>query len=332
MNLQHERILVTGADGFIGSHLVEALVRRGCHVRALSWYNALNRWGWLETLNAETLRQVEVVPGDIRDRGSVGAIMKDITVVFHLAALIGIPFSYRSPESYVATNVVGTLNVLEEARRLARVRVLITSTSEVYGTAEYVPIDERHPLKAQSPYAATKIAADQLAHSYVRSYGLPCTIVRPFNTYGPRQSARAIIPSIIVQLLSGAEHVKVGSLDPTRDLVFVQDTVEGFCRIAECDGSLGEEINIATGFEASMSSVADLLIRHVNPAAIVVEDSERVRPQTSEVQRLLGDNAHLRRLTGWVPSVGLEEGLSRTIEWFRTSGCAMEYKARDYNI
>ncbi len=332
MNLENKRVLVTGADGFIGSHLVEDLVGAGCRVRAFVYYNSFNSWGWLDSLDKSLLGQIEVVSGDIRDRGSVARAMDGMEVVFHLAALIGIPYSYYSPESYVGTNITGTLNVLEEARRLGTERILVTSTSEVYGTARYVPIDEDHPFQGQSPYSATKIGADRMAESYHRSFGLPVTIVRPFNTFGPRQSARAVIPTIIGQLLAGAPEISLGSLSPTRDLVFVKDTARGFRSIAECDAAIGEEINIATESEVSIGDLAASLIGKIAPEARIRSDEERIRPANSEVERLLGSRQKLTRLTGWTPKWSLAEGLDETIEWFRNPENLRGYKTHLYNV
>lgn len=317
MPLTGEVALVTGACGFIGSHLVERLVAEGCRVRAYVFYNSFGSWGWLDSLPADTLGRVEVVAGDIRDAARVRGAAEGAAVVFHLAALIGIPYSYEAAESYLETNVRGTLNVLQAARQAGCSRVLVTSTSEVYGTARRVPIDETHPRQAQSPYAATKIAADALAMSFHRSHGLPVTVVRPFNTYGPRQSARAFIPTVIAQLLDGARDIKLGSLHPTRDLLFVGDTVEGFLTLARCGEAVGEEVNIASGTEHSVGEVAQSLIGAINPSARIVADPARVRPAASEVERLVGDSAKLRRLTSWRPRHPLDEGLRETIAWFR---------------
>lgn len=332
MNIALQKVLVTGADGFIGSHLVEELVAAGCRVRAFVYYNSFNSWGWLDSLPGDFLDSIEVVAGDIRDRGSVARAMEGVETVFHLAALIGIPYSYDSPESYVGTNITGTLNVLEEARRLGTGRVLVTSTSEVYGTARYVPIDENHPYQGQSPYSATKIGADRMAESYFRSFKLPVTIVRPFNTYGPRQSARAVIPTVIGQLLNGAAEISLGSLSPTRDLVYVKDTVRGFRAIAECDAAIGREINIATQTEVSIGDLAATLIRQINPSAAIRSSEERVRPKNSEVERLLGSNALLRELTEWKPEWPLENGLAETIAWFRQPANLARYKTHLYNV
>ncbi len=332
MNIRGKSVLVTGADGFIGSHLVEELLERGAEVRALAYYNSFNSWGWLDSLPAELLSRVEVVTGDIRDRGTVAKLMPGVEFVFHLAALIGIPYSYQSPESYIGTNITGTLNVLEEAKIHKPSRVLVTSTSEVYGTAQYVPIDERHPFQGQSPYSATKIGADRLAESYFRSFEIPVTIVRPFNTYGPRQSARAVIPTIISQLVAGKDEIKLGSLSPTRDLVFVKDTVSGFIDIAESAEAVGEEINIATQSEVSIGDLAQVLIDKIRPSAKVTSDEERVRPEKSEVERLFGSNEKITRLTNWSQKFSLEQGLEETIRWFSDPVNLARYKVDIYNV
>ena len=325
-----KKALVTGADGFIGSHLAERLVRSGYEVRAFAFYNSFNSWGWLDTLDDDIKNSMEVFCGDIRDPNGVREALRGVDAVFHLAALIAIPFSYHSPDSYVDTNIKGTLNVLQAARDLETSRVLVTSTSEVYGTARYVPIDENHPYQGQSPYSATKIGADRLAESFYRAFGLPVTIVRPFNTYGPRQSARAVIPTIITQLLGGAKEIKLGSLEPTRDFNYVKDTVAGFIALAECEKAIGEEVNIATGVEISIGELARELIRQLNPSAKIVCESERVRPDKSEVERLLGDNTKIKALTGWSPKYDLASGLAETIEWLR--GNLQRYKTGIYNI
>ena len=324
------KVLVTGADGFIGSHLTETLLAAGYEVRAFSQYNSFNTWGWLDTLPADELSQIDVFCGDVRDPNGVRTAMQGIDKVFHLAALIAIPFSYHSPDSYVDTNIKGTLNVLQAARDLGCGRVLVTSTSEVYGTAQYVPIDEHHPFQGQSPYSATKIGADRLAESFWRSFELPVSIVRPFNTYGPRQSARAIIPTIITQLLAGKDEIKLGSLTPTRDFNYVKDTAAGFVAIAESDKTVGEEINIATQHEISMGDLAHELIAQINPAARIVCDEQRLRPAKSEVQRLLGSNEKIRRLTSWEPRYTLQEGLAETIEFLREN--LSRYKTDIYNL
>lgn len=332
MKLQGKRVLITGADGFIGSHLTEALLAEGCKVKAFCYYNSFNSWGWLDTLSKETLSQIEVFTGDIRDPNGVRKAMENIDVVFHLAALIAIPFSYHSPDSYVDTNIKGTLNVLQAARDLNIEKLLVTSTSEVYGTAIYVPIDEKHPKQGQSPYSATKIGADHLSESYYRSFNLPVTIVRPFNTYGPRQSARAVIPTIISQLMNGSKEIKLGSLHPTRDLLFVKDTAQGFIEIAKSDKCLGEEINISTQNEISIGDLAEKLIQLIQPDAKVVSDDVRLRPEKSEVERLLGSNSKILTLTDWKPKFNLDEGLKHTVEWFSKPENLRQYKSDIYNI
>ena len=293
MDLTKQKILVTGADGFIGSHLVEGLLDKGCQVRAFVFYNSLNSWGWLDTFPKEKLDKIDVFAGDIRDPNGVRNAMQGMDMVFHLAALIAIPFSYHSPDSYVDTNIKGTLNVLQATRDTGCNRVLITSTSEVYGTAQYVPIDENHPFQGQSPYSATKIGADRIAESFHRSFNTPVTIVRPFNTYGPRQSARAVIPTIITQLLSGATEIKLGSIHPTRDFNYVKDTVDGFIAIAETQAAIGEEINIASQQEISIGQLAREIIDQINPSARIVSEDIRLRPKKSEVERMLGSNENL---------------------------------------
>lgn len=324
------KILVTGSDGFIGSHLTEELVKQGCEVKAFVYYNSFNTWGWLDTLPADVMKNIEVFPGDVRDPNGVKEAMKGCDAVFHLAALIAIPFSYHSPDTYVDTNIKGTLNVLQAARELGTSRVLVTSTSEVYGTAQYVPIDEKHPYQGQSPYSATKIGADRLAESFYRSFGLPVSIVRPFNTYGPRQSARAVIPTIITQLLAGKKEIKLGSLTPTRDFNYVKDTARGFIEIYRSDRTIGQEINIATQREISIGELAEELIRQINPGASIVCDEQRLRPEKSEVNRLLGCNAKIKELTGWRPEYTFEQGLAETIEFLRNN--LDKYKVDIYNI
>ena len=332
MELRNKKVLVTGADGFIGIHLVEALLERGCDVRAFVFYNSFNSWGWLDTLPPEKLKSLDVFAGDIRDPNGVAQAMKGCDVVFHLAALIAIPFSYHSPDSYVDTNIKGTLNVLQAARQHGTERVLVTSTSEVYGTAQYAPIDEKHPFQGQSPYSATKIGADRLAESFFRSFDTPVVIVRPFNTYGPRQSARAVIPTVITQLLSGQTELRLGSLTPTRDFNYVKDTVQGFIALAEADATIGQEINIATGEEHSIGDVANVLIAELNPEAKIVTDELRLRPDASEVFRLMGDNTKITSLTSWRPSHDLSAGLRDTIEWFKQPDNLARYKAWLYNV
>ncbi len=326
------KVLVTGSDGFIGSHLVEALMDAGREVRAFVYYNSFNSWGWLDTFERKKLRELDVVAGDVRDPNAVRRAVKGTDTVFHLAALIGIPFSYHAPDSYVDTNVKGTLNVLQACRDLGTARVVITSTSEVYGTARYAPIDEKHPLQGQSPYAASKIAADKMGEAFFRSFGTPVATARPFNTYGPRQSARAVIPTIITQLLSGRRQVKLGSLSPTRDLNFVSDICRGFMSLAQCDGALGKEVNIGSGRETSIGDLATMLISIIDPDAAIVCDEERIRPEKSEIERLLCDNSLMRELTGWKPEVTLEEGLARTVSWFREGGHLKGYKDEIYNV
>ena len=325
-----KKILVTGADGFIGSHVTEILVRNGHEVRAFTFYNSFNSWGWLDVLPKAVMDHVEVFAGDIRDPNGTREAMRGCEAVFHLAALIAIPFSYHSPDSYVDTNIKGTLNILQAARELGISRVLVTSTSEVYGTAQYVPIDETHPLQGQSPYSATKIAADSLSESFYRSFGLPITIVRPFNTYGPRQSARAVIPTIITQLLSGKTDIHLGSLTPTRDFNYVKDTARGFYEIFQSEQTIGEKINIASQQEISIGDLANELIQQINPAAEIVCDEERLRPDKSEVNRLLGCNEKIRRLTGWTPQYTLKQGLAETIEFLRNN--LNRYKTDIYNL
>ncbi len=332
MVLKNKKVLVTGADGFIGSHLVERLIHEGCFVTAFVCYNSFNSWGWLDTFPEETLSRITVIAGDIRDPNGVRRSMEGIDIVFHLAALIAIPFSYHSPDSYIDTNVKGTLNIVQAARDLRVERVLVTSTSEVYGTAIYVPIDEAHPRQPQSPYSASKIGADSLAESFYRSFDLPVTIVRPFNTFGPRQSARAIIPTIISQLLNGATEIKLGDLRPTRDLLYVKDTVEGFLEIARSEALIGHDCNIATESEISMEELAREIINQINPTATILTDEIRLRPSKSEVFRLFGSNKKIMENTAWRPSFNLRTGLQETISWFRSSENLKKYKSDIYNV
>jgi NAD dependent epimerase/dehydratase len=332
VELRNKRALVTGADGFIGSHLAEELVKQCAGVKAFVYYNSFNSRGWLDDLSKQALANMEILAGDIRDANCLEHAVKDCDIVFHLAALIGIPYSYNCPDSYLETNVKGTLNVLQAARRLSVERVLVTSTSEVYGTARYVPIDEDHPLQAQSPYSATKIAADRLAESFYRSFGLPVVIVRPFNTYGPRQSARAIIPTIIVQLLSGTSQLRLGSLTPIRDFTYVKDTVSGFVELAKSDQSIGQEFNIASGQELSIGQLAKELIGRLSPETTIVQEEARVRPKESEVERLLGCNKRIRALTNWNPQYDLPRGLSETLAWFQDPNNRRKYKSDVYNV
>lgn len=332
MELTNKKILVTGADGFIGSHLVEELLLEGAKVKAFVYYNSFNTWGWLDSLPKNILSQIEIFTGDIRDPNGVRTAMSDVDIVFHLAALIAIPFSYHSPDSYIDTNIKGTLNIVQAAKDLQIERVLVTSTSEVYGTAQYIPIDENHPRQSQSPYSASKIGADCIADSFYRSFGLPLTIVRPFNTYGPRQSARAVIPTVITQLLNGMEEIKLGDVIPTRDLLFVKDTVKGFVEIAKSDSLTGHDCNIATQSEISIKDLAQELIRQINPNAKIITDQERMRPEKSEVFRLYGSNKKILENTNWKPSYDLSQGLAETINWFKNSENLKRYKADIYNI
>jgi NAD dependent epimerase/dehydratase len=329
---KQKKVLITGADGFIGSHLTEALVNQGYAVRAFVYYNSFNSYGWLDSISAEVKNQIEFFAGDIRDPNGVREAMKGVDIVFHLAALIAIPFSYHSPDSYIDTNVKGTLNIIQAARDNQVSRVLVTSTSEVYGTAQFVPITELHPKQPQSPYSASKIGADAIADSFYRSFDLPLIIVRPFNTFGPRQSARAVIPTIISQLLNGAEEIKLGDITPTRDLLFVNDTVNGFLKIAECDKLIGHEVNIATQSEISVGELAQSLINQINPSAKIVSDSVRLRPEKSEVFRLFGSNEKLKSFTDWKQNYSLEEGLAETIEWFSKKENLQHYKSDIYNV
>jgi NAD dependent epimerase/dehydratase len=332
LNLVGKKVLVTGADGFIGSHLVEALLAHGCDVRSFVFYNSFNSWGWLDSLPLDVVKGLDVFAGDIRDPHGVEQAMQGCDVVFHLAALIAIPFSYHSPDSYVDTNIKGTLNVLQAAKKLNVERVLVTSTSEVYGTAQYAPIDEKHPFQGQSPYSATKIGADRLAESFYRSFQTPVTIVRPFNTYGPRQSARAVIPTIITQLLLGTTELKLGSLAPTRDFNYVKDTVQGFIALASSDRAVGQEVNIATNSEVSVGDIAKVLIDELNPSARIVTEDDRLRPDASEVFRLIGDNTLIKSLTDWAPKYDLRLGLQDTVQWFKNPENLARYKAWLYNI
>lgn len=332
MILKNKKILITGADGFIGSHLVEKLVKEGCTVKAFVYYNSFNSWGWLDTFDKSLLNEIEVFAGDIRDPNGVREATKDIDVIFHLAALIGIPYSYHSPDSYVDTNIKGTLNVLQAARDANCEKILVTSTSEVYGTAKYVPIDESHPFQGQSPYSATKIGADRIAESFYRSFNMPVTIVRPFNTYGPRQSARAIIPTIITQILSGADTIKLGNLSPTRDLNYVKDTVEAFVAIAGSESAIGEEINIATQSEISIGDLANKIAFILEKKINIITDTNRTRPEKSEVERLFGSNEKIKSLTNWAPQHDLDKGLRETIKWFKIEKNRSSYKEWLYNV
>lgn len=332
MNKIGRKILVTGADGFIGSHLTELLVEQGYDVRAFVYYNSFNSWGWLDSFPESKIKRIEVFPGDIRDPHGVEMAMKGCDVVFHLAALIAIPFSYHSPDSYVETNIGGTLNVLQSARKRDVRKVIITSTSETYGTACYVPIDEKHPMQAQSPYSATKIAADRLAESFHRSFGLPVVIARPFNTYGPRQSARAIIPTIITQLLAGVKEIRLGNLAPTRDFSYVKDVCRAFLEIAGSKKTIGEEINISTGIEISIEKLARVLADKLKRRVKIIVEEKRRRPKNSEVERLLGSNKKIMALTNWQPEYNLDKGLEETISWFKKRENLNKYKTAIYNV
>ncbi len=332
MELKGKRILVTGACGFIGSHLVESLLKANCNVKAFVYYNSFNSWGWLDTFPKDKLNKIEVFTGDIRDNNGVRRAIKDIDVVFHLAALIGIPFSYHSPDSYVNTNIKGILNILQACRDYNIKRVVVTSTSEVYGTAKYVPIDEKHPLQPQSPYSASKIAADAVAESFYRSFGLPVVIARPFNTYGPRQSARAVIPTIITQLLNENNEIRLGSLFPTRDFNYVQDICEGLMALVKCDKAIGKVVNIGSGQETTIGDLAGLIIKQIKPKARITCEVARKRPGRSEVKRLVCDNRLIRKLTNWKPKVSLQEGLLETIKWFKHKENLNRYKWDVYNV
>ncbi len=325
-----KKTLVTGADGFIGSHVTELLVSEGYQVKALSQYNSFNNWGWLEKVNC--LKEIEVVSGDVRDPHFCKHITKDVDVVFHLAALIAIPFSYVSPDSYVETNIRGTLNICQAALENGVERVIHTSTSEVYGTAQYVPIDEKHPLQAQSPYSATKIAADAMAMSFFNAFKLPITIARPFNTYGPRQSARAVIPTIISQIANGKKQIKLGDLTPTRDFNYVADTCRGFLELARCHKAIGETVNIGSNFEISVGDTLNLIRELMSSDVEFLIDEQRIRPERSEVFRLWCDNTKIRDLTGFKPEFNIRQGLKETIDWFTRTENLAKYKADIYNV
>lgn len=325
-----KKAFVTGADGFIGSHLTELLLEKGYEVKALAQYNSFNNWGWLEDLPPHP--DIQIISGDIRDPHFVRNAMQDIEIVFHLAALIAIPYSYHAPDSYVDTNIKGTLNIYQAAKEAGRIRVIHTSTSEVYGTAIYVPIDEKHPKQPQSPYSASKIGADAIALSYYNSFDLPVTIARPFNTYGPRQSARAIIPTIITQIASGMKQIMVGDLRPTRDFNYVKDTCKGMIALAECDETIGKTVNISTNTEISIKEVFDLIKKITKVDAELITDKKRMRPEKSEVFRLKGDNTLIRTLTGWKPEYSFEQGIKETIDWFSDSENQKKYKPDIYNI
>ncbi|CAM4477270.1 dTDP-glucose 4,6-dehydratase [Paenibacillus endophyticus] len=332
----YRKVLVTGADGFIGSHLTEALIRSGYEVRAFTMYNSFNTWGWLDQCAEDVCGKFEAFAGDIRDPYGVKEAMKGCDAVLHLAALIAIPYSYHSPDTYVDTNIKGTLNVLQAGRELQVSKIIHTSTSEVYGTARFVPITEEHPLQGQSPYSATKIAADQLALSFYRSFQTPVGIIRPFNTYGPRQSARAVIPTIITQIASGYKQIKLGTIHPTRDFNYVLDTVNGFIAMLESSNSIGEEINIGSNYEISIGDTAKLISKVMNKDIEIVSDETRFRPEKSEVERLWADNSKAERLLGWTPELGgiqgFRQGIEKTVQWFTDQNNLSRYKADQYNI
>ena len=328
--MESKKVLITGADGFIGSHLVEALLEKGYNVRALSQYNSFNNWGWLEDIPSN--RKLEIVCGDIRDPHFCKEIAKDTDLIFNLAALIAIPYSYVAPDSYVDTNIKGTLNICQAARENGNIRVIHTSTSEVYGTARYVPIDEMHPKQAQSPYSASKIGADAMAMSFYNAFSLPVSIARPFNTFGPRQSARAIIPTIISQIASGIKEIKLGDLTPTRDFNYVKDTCSGFISIAESTLTVGQEVNICSNFEISMRDVLNTIKEIMKSDVQFTVDTQRIRPEKSEVMRLWGDNSLIKKLTGFDPKYSIAEGLEITCEWFCKSENLNKYKSGIYNI
>ncbi|HQF11633.1 MAG TPA: NAD-dependent 4,6-dehydratase LegB [Paludibacteraceae bacterium] len=336
MNLKNKKILVTGADGFIGSHLTEELIRRGYDVRAFVFYNSFNSWGWLDHSEPEIKNNLDIFAGDVRDPHGVKQAMKGCDVVFHLAALIGIPYSYHSPDTYVDTNVKGTLNIVQAARELGVAKVLHTSTSEVYGSARFVPITEEHPLQGQSPYSASKIGADQIAMSFYLSFNTPVSIVRPFNTYGPRQSARAVIPTVITQIATGKKNIKLGALHPTRDFNYVKDTVQGFIAVAKADKTIGEVINIGSNYEISIGETVNLIAEMMNTKITLKTDARRVRPENSEVERLWAENAKAKKLAKWEPAYGQREGfkkgLQKTIDWFINPDNLKQYKPGEYNI
>jgi NAD dependent epimerase/dehydratase len=336
MNLTSKKILITGADGFIGSHLTEELIRRGHDVRAFVLYNSFNSWGWLDHSEPDIKKNLEIFTGDVRDPHGVRQAMKGCDVVFHLAALVSIPYSYHSPDTYVDTNIKGTLNIVQAARELDISKVLHTSTSEVYGTARYVPITEEHPLQGQSPYSATKIGADQIAMSFYHAFKTPVSIVRPFNTYGPRQSARAIIPTVITQIATGSRKIKLGALHPTRDFNYIKDTVNGFIAIAESDQTIGEVINIGSNYEISIGDSIKLIAELMDVEIAPESDPQRIRPENSEVERLWADNAKAKKLTGWEPAYrqleGFRRGLKETIDWFINPHNLRQYKPGEYNI
>ena len=325
-----KRVLVTGADGFIGSRLTEILVKKGYQVKALSQYNSFNDWGWLEDVDCKD--KIEILTGDIRDPHYCKHIMRGTDIVFHLAALIAIPYSYVAPDSYVDTNIKGTLNICQAAKENGNIRVIHTSTSEVYGTAQYVPIDENHPMQAQSPYSATKIAADAMAMSFYNAFELPVTIARPFNTYGPRQSARAVIPTIITQIANGVAEIKLGDVTPTRDFNYVDDTCRGFIALAKCNKSIGQTVNIGSNFEISIGDTLNIIKELMDSDVKFIVDNQRIRPEKSEVFRLWCDNSKIEKLTGFKPEVDIRQGLQRTIDWIIQPHNLSNYKSEIYNV
>jgi len=328
--MKNLNVLVTGADGSIGSHLVEMLSSKYYNVKALTQYNSFGSWGWLEDVNCKN--RIEILAGDVRDPHFCNEIVKDVDIIFHLAALIAIPYSYSAPSSYVETNINGTLNICQAAKENGNIRVIHTSTSEVYGTAQYVPIDEHHPLQPQSPYSASKIAADSMAMSFYNAFNLPVTIARPFNTYGPRQSARAVIPTIITQIATGISEIKLGDLSPTRDFNYVEDTCRGFIAIAENDKTIGETINIGSNSEISIKDTLDLINELMGSNVNFIQDTQRIRPENSEVFRLWCDNSKIEKLTGFKPLINLEKGLQKTIDWITKPNNLKNYKAEIYNV
>jgi len=330
MKIHGKKVIVTGADGFIGSHLTELLVDLGAHVKALSYYNSFNNWGWLEELDC--LNEIEVVAGDIRDPHFCNNITRGIDIIFHLAALIGIPYSYIAPDNYVETNIKGTLNICQAALSNKCERVIHTSTSEVYGTAMYVPIDEKHPIQPQSPYSASKIGADSMAMSFFNAFDLPITIARPFNTYGPRQSARAVIPSIIIQIANSQKQINLGDLSPTRDFSYAEDTCRGMIALAECENAVGEIVNIGSNNEISIKDLFNIIKEKMHADVEAVTDRDRFRPEKSEVHRLWCDNTKIKSLAGFIPEYDIEEGLEKTIAWFSCAGRLNKYKANIYNV
>jgi len=328
--MQNLKVLVTGADGFIGSHLVEMLSSKFSNVKALTQYNSFGSWGWLDDTSCKD--GIEILAGDVRDPHFCNEIVKDVDIIFHLAALIAIPYSYLAPSSYVETNINGTLNICQAAKENGNIRVIHTSTSEVYGTAQYVPIDESHPLQPQSPYSASKIAADAMAMSFYNAFNLPVTIARPFNTYGPRQSARAVIPTIITQIANGISEIKLGDLSPTRDFNYVEDTCRGFIAIAENDETIGETINIGSNSEVSIKDTLDMINELMGSDVNFIEDMQRIRPKNSEVFRLWCDNSKIEKLTGFKPQINLQKGLKKTIDWITLPNNLKNYKAEIYNV